>query len=82
MATDKRRSVGWPEIERAILLRIALTVSEVNRAGVTAYARAGFTREGVLRQACYRDGQYHDKIVMSLLRPEWEARREETTRDS
>jgi RimJ/RimL family protein N-acetyltransferase len=56
------------------LHRIALTVSEVNSAGVKAYERAGFTREGVLRQACYRDGQYHDKIVMSILRPDWEAR--------
>ena len=64
------------------LHRIALTVSEVNRAGVTAYERAGFTREGVLRQACYRDGQYHDKLVMSILRPEWEARRGETTQSS
>jgi RimJ/RimL family protein N-acetyltransferase len=58
------------------LHRIALTVSEVNSAGVKAYERAGFTREGVLRQACYRDGQYHDKIVMSILRPDWEARSE------
>ena len=64
------------------LHRIALTVSDVNTAGVKAYERAGFTREGVLRQACYRDGQYHDKIVMSILRPEWEARQEETTRSS
>jgi RimJ/RimL family protein N-acetyltransferase len=57
------------------LHRIALTVSDVNRGGVKAYQRAGFTTEGVLRQACYRDGQYHDKIVMSILRAEWEARR-------
>ena len=58
------------------LHRIALTVSHVNRAGITTYERAGFTREGVLRQACYRDGQYHDKIVMAILRPDWEARQE------
>lgn len=61
------------------LYRIALTVSNINRAGVTAYERAGFTREGVLRQACYRDGQYHDKIVMAILRPEWEAHDEQST---
>jgi RimJ/RimL family protein N-acetyltransferase len=58
------------------LHRIALTVSDLNRAGVTAYERAGFLREGVLRQACYRDGQYHDKINMSILRPDWEAQQE------
>jgi RimJ/RimL family protein N-acetyltransferase len=55
------------------LHRIALTVSDGNSGGLKAYQHAGFTREGVLRQACYRDGQYHDKIVMSILRPEWEA---------
>jgi RimJ/RimL family protein N-acetyltransferase len=56
------------------LHRIGLTVSETNYGGVKAYQRAGFTREGILRQASYRDGHYHDKIVMSILRPEWEAR--------
>jgi RimJ/RimL family protein N-acetyltransferase len=56
------------------LHRIALSVSETNYGGVKAYQRAGFTREGILRQASYRDGHYHDKIIMSILRPEWEAR--------
>jgi RimJ/RimL family protein N-acetyltransferase len=54
------------------LHRIALTVSDENIGGVKAYTRAGFTTEGVLRQAAYRDGRYHDKIVMSILRPEWD----------
>jgi RimJ/RimL family protein N-acetyltransferase len=54
------------------LHRIMLTVSELNTGGVKAYARAGFQREGVLRQASYRDGKYHDKIVMAILRPDWE----------
>ena len=55
------------------LHRIMLTVSNLNSGGVTAYTRAGFQQEGVMRQACYRDGMYHDKIVMAILRPEWEA---------
>ena len=55
------------------LHRIGLTVSAENVGGIAAYRRAGFTVEGVLRQACYRDGRYHDKIVMGLLRSEWEA---------
>ncbi len=49
-----------------------LTVSSLNTGGVKAYLKAGFQQEGVLRQACYRDGAYHDKIVMAILRPEWE----------
>jgi RimJ/RimL family protein N-acetyltransferase len=54
------------------LHRIALTVSDMNVGGVTAYQRAGFVTEGRLRDASYRDGRFHDKIVMSILRPEWE----------
>ena len=55
------------------LHRIMLTVSEPNIGGVRAYRKAGFQQEGVLRQACYRDGAYHDKLIMAILRPEWEA---------
>ena len=50
------------------LNRIMLTVSELNYGGVKAYERAGFQVEGVLREACYREGAYHDKIVMAMLR--------------
>ncbi len=55
------------------LHRIALTVSSLNTGGLKAYTRAGFQQEGILRQACYRDGSYHDKVVMAILRSEWEA---------
>jgi RimJ/RimL family protein N-acetyltransferase len=61
------------------LHRIALTVSALNHGGVKAYERAGFTTEGILRDASYRNGAYHDKIVMSILRHEWEATDEATT---
>ncbi|GCE08956.1 GNAT family N-acetyltransferase [Dictyobacter aurantiacus] len=57
------------------LHRIMLTVSESNIAGVRAYTRVGFQQEGVLRDACYRDGAYHDKLVMAIFRPSWEANR-------
>ena len=57
------------------LHRIALTVSSLNIGGVKAYTRAGFQQEGILRQTCYRDGSYHDKLVMAMLRPEWEMHR-------
>ena len=57
------------------LNRIMLTASDLNVGGMKAYRAVGFRKEGVLRQACYRDGKYHDKIVMAILRSEWEADR-------
>jgi RimJ/RimL family protein N-acetyltransferase len=54
------------------LNRIMLTVSESNVGGLKAYTKAGFVVEGRLRAACYRNGQFHDKIVMSILKAEWQ----------
>lgn len=53
------------------LHRIMLTVSQPNIGGVKAYERSGFKVEGVLRDACLRDGIFHDKIVMSILQSEY-----------
>jgi RimJ/RimL family protein N-acetyltransferase len=54
------------------LNRIMLTVSELNTGGWKAYAKAGFVVEGRLRQAACRQGVFHDKIVMSVLKAEWQ----------
>lgn len=53
------------------LNRIMLTVLEPNKAGVKAYERSGFRHEGVLRQASFREGKFYDKIIMSILKSEW-----------
>ncbi|PKQ65920.1 GNAT family N-acetyltransferase [Labilibaculum filiforme] len=53
------------------LNRLMLTVSVPNVAGVKAYQRAGFVLEGRLRQAALRKGEFHDKLVMSILKSEW-----------
>ncbi|HEX8349535.1 MAG TPA: GNAT family protein [Hymenobacter sp.] len=54
------------------LNRIMLTVSELNTGGLKAYNKAGFIVEGRLRQAACRQGVYHDKIVMSVLKAQWQ----------
>ncbi len=54
------------------LNRIMLTVSESNIGGIKAYSNAGFVVEGRLRAACFRNGLFHDKIVMSVLKAEWQ----------
>ena len=60
--------IGFNKLD---LNRIMLTVSELNIGGIKAYERVGFIIEGRLRQACLRSGGFHDKIVMSILKHEW-----------
>ncbi|RYY20915.1 MAG: N-acetyltransferase [Cytophagaceae bacterium] len=55
------------------LNRVMLTVSVPNEGGVKAYLKAGFQLEGRLRQACYRQHTFHDKLLMSVLKAEWPA---------
>jgi RimJ/RimL family protein N-acetyltransferase len=57
------------------LNRVWLHVHADNLRGLRAYARAGFRREGVLRQAALRGGRYLDVVVMAVLREEWAAGR-------
>ncbi len=40
-----------------------------------ALEKIGMHREGVVRQAEYRGGRYHDHILYSVLRPEWDEAR-------
>jgi len=51
--------------------RLMLTVSEPNIGGVKAYKKAGYKIEGRLRQACFRNNEFHDKLIMSILKSEW-----------
>jgi RimJ/RimL family protein N-acetyltransferase len=36
------------------------------------HRKTGFVEEGCLRQAVYKRGQYHDLVVVGLLRKDWE----------
>lgn len=58
--------------------RIALEVFAFNPRAIHVYERCGFTREGVIRSALYWDDEYHDAILMSILRDEWLERRQQT----
>ena len=53
------------------LNRVFLRVDEDNKGGIRAYEKAGFVHEGRLRQAVFRDGQYGDLLIMSVVRSEW-----------
>jgi diamine N-acetyltransferase len=58
------------------LHRVWLHVVASHEPGWRAYERAGFRREGLLRDAFYREGRYHDMLAMAILRPEWDALRQ------
>jgi RimJ/RimL family protein N-acetyltransferase len=53
------------------LNRIFLRVDADNSGGIRAYEKAGFIHEARLRQAGFRDGDYRDELIMSVLRSEW-----------
>ena len=53
------------------LHRIGLDVYSHNARAIRAYKKAGFVREGTLRESYFRNGVYHDTIVMSVLESEW-----------
>jgi RimJ/RimL family protein N-acetyltransferase len=53
------------------LHRIYLGVHEFNERGIKAYKKLGFTEEGRKRDGAYINGEYHDVIMMSILKDEW-----------
>ncbi len=54
------------------LNRVGLSVFEFNEDAISTYEKLGFRVEGRLRRALKRDDTFHDAILMSILKPEWE----------
>jgi hypothetical protein len=50
--------------------RVEASTDVVNAAEQRALERAGFTREGILRHAQFREGGFHDLVLYSKLRGE------------
>lgn len=51
--------------------RLWLDVFEANTRAQHVYESLGFQREGTLREAIFRDGEYHTQILMSILNREY-----------
>jgi aminoglycoside 6'-N-acetyltransferase len=51
-------------------MRVQASTDIENAAEQRALAKAGFTREGVIRKAQWRNGAYHDLVLYSKLRGE------------
>ena len=55
--------------------KVKLRVYDFNQRGIKSYLKLGFVQEGVMRRELFRDGEYHDIIMMGLLREEWKGRK-------
>jgi RimJ/RimL family protein N-acetyltransferase len=54
------------------LHRVQLDTWSGNERALRSFARVGFRQEGRLREAVWGPGCYFDKVVMGLLRSDWE----------
>lgn len=59
--------------EKLKLHRLELNVYSFNPGAEKVYLKAGFKREGVLRDAVMDGNEYADDILMSILEDEWKA---------
>ena len=71
--TEATRLIVDFGFETLNLYRIELEVYDFNPRAQRVYEKIGFVREGIRRDVLLWDGVYQSGILMSLLRPEWEA---------
>jgi RimJ/RimL family protein N-acetyltransferase len=57
--------------EEMNLNRVELDVFDFNERAIASYRKCGFIEEGRRRQALYKGGEYHDVLVMGVLRAEF-----------
>lgn len=57
--------------EELNLHKVKLRVFKFNVQGINCYKKVGFVQEGIARKEIFRRGEYHDSIIMGLLREEF-----------
>ena len=68
--SEAQRLLAAYLLDNSFLERIEAGTEGGNVAEQKALEKAGFTREGVLRRACFRGGEWRDMVVYSKLRGE------------
>lgn len=59
------------------LNKVWLGVNDENIGAIKSYQKSGFVNEGRLRQEIYRNNRYYDAVRMSILKEEWEKKKNE-----
>jgi len=54
------------------LNRVELTVLESNNRAIALYEKLGFKKEGIKREAVYKNGEFVNMIFMAILKSEYE----------
>ncbi|WP_433242974.1 GNAT family N-acetyltransferase [Streptosporangium sp. CA-135522] len=69
IGTEAQRQLAAYLFEHTRAHRIQAFTDIRNRGEQRALEKAGFQREGVIREAQWRGGRWHDQVLYSLLRP-------------
>lgn len=70
LGTDAIQTLVDFSFDQLNLHKVYLNVFDYNEKAIKVYERVGFAVEGVLKDALYRDGQYHDVILMGRIKLE------------
>ena len=69
--TDAMRVALRYTFDELHLHRVSLTVFGNNARAMRSYEKAGFKREGQVRESMLRDGEFIDTVHMGVLKTEW-----------
>lgn len=76
LGTEAVRALVAHGFNKLGLNRIALHVFADNERAIRAYERAGFVREGLMREHSRIGGQCKDAVLMAVLRRDWDKEKE------
>jgi ribosomal-protein-alanine N-acetyltransferase len=73
LMTEAMRAVVRFGFERMTLNRVEADASAENIGSIRVLEKLGFQQEGVEREQYYEDGQFHDLVLFSLLKRDYQA---------
>ena len=66
--TDAIRTLCQFGFDELNLHKIKAVVFDFNEPALRCYEKCGFVREGLLKEEIYREGAYHDVVMMGLIK--------------